>query len=139
MPIDFQNIDILDRANLKATKTRSKVLDAIKKNKGAISQNKIQNELNLDRVTLYRTLNSFLENGIIHQAHNDGNQIFYAICSSNCNSHRHQHNHAHLVCKQCSTINCQPLETPFSLNLPSFKVETISITVNGTCADCLEA
>jgi len=136
MSVELAVSSILLKANLKITNTRKTIINTILSHNGAISYSKIQEELNLDRVTLYRTLNAFLHNGIIHKAYQDENQIYFAICGNDCNSRKHEHNHAHLVCNRCKSITCQPLNKPVNIVLPSFHVEEISITINGICSAC---
>ena len=64
---------ILKEHNLKSTESRLTILAIFKKNMHALSYNDIESLLTvkLDRVTVYRTLKSFEENGLIHQIYDD--------------------------------------------------------------------
>ena len=59
---------LLRTRNLKATELRLVLLKIISSFNKAVSYQEIQNSLiKFDRVTLYRTLNTFVERGILHK------------------------------------------------------------------------
>ena len=91
-----------------------------------------------DRVTLYRTINSLLEHGIIHKAMADEKDTFYALCSTHCSAHRHNHRHIHFKCTRCESVSCLPVETSTELNIPGHVVNELRIEATGICASCNE-
>lgn len=129
--------ELLRGRNLKATTTRLQVLEAISNYKKAIPLSKIQNELHdFDRVTLYRTIQILMENGIIHKALTEEKETFYALCSTSCSSHLHNHNHIHFKCSQCHAVTCVQANTPISFTIPGHTIETFEIEVTGKCISC---
>ena len=129
---------ILRKRKLKATPTRIQVLDTIKAYSSAIPYSAIQNNLvDFDRVTLYRTINTLLDKGIIHKAYTTDDEVFYALCGDHCDSHDHHHDHIHFKCTSCNTVSCVNLPQNIAISLPSYQIEKLSINAVGVCAGCL--
>ena len=78
--------DILKRNNLSITDGRMKILELFYNSDGALAHADIEKKTGLavDRVTVYRTLQTFVEKGIIHQVPTTDNSILYALCKHNC-------------------------------------------------------
>ena len=75
---------LLKTRNLRATELRVALLEIISNLGRAVSYKEIQNSLiKFDRITLYRTLNSFIERGILHKIILEDNKNFYALCNLN--------------------------------------------------------
>lgn len=133
--IDFSHL--LRNRNLKATPIRLEMLSTIAGHEKAMPYSEIQQALqNFDRVTLYRTINSLLEHGIIHKAMADEKDTFYALCSTQCNSQRHNHRHIHFKCTRCESVSCLPVETSTELDIPGHIVNELRIEASGICASC---
>ena len=80
---------LLKTRNLKATELRMALLEIMSNLGKAVSYQEIQNSLiNFDRITLYRTLNTFIERGILHKIILEDHQSFYALCSMDCTTDR---------------------------------------------------
>ena len=78
---NFQIKELLQKRNLKATNTRLNLLVKMDKYGSAMSYSAIQKQMDpIDRVTLYRTLETLKEKGVIHKAFQENNEIYYAIC-----------------------------------------------------------
>jgi len=123
--------------NLKATSLRLAFLDLLTDHTGAVSFSKIQQSFdNVNRTTLYRTIQTFLDKGLIHVASNQ-NDTYYALCDHQCSSKSHQHNHVHFECVKCNAISCEELVNQLKINLPQFKIETTEILLTGTCKHCI--
>lgn len=90
-----------------------------------------------DRTTLYRTLKTFEENGIVHQI-NDGNGIpKYALCQDGCDHQVHNDLHLHFHCKQCEETHCLTEHLIPQINLPEgYLVQDMDLVVNGLCDKC---
>ena len=75
-------IELLENNQLKKTSTRFTVLNILKSRESAISQPELEAMLGkkVDRVTLYRTLSTFEEKGIIHKVLNINGTANYAFC-----------------------------------------------------------
>ena len=130
--------ELLHKRKLKATNSRIDLLSNLDKFGSAMPYSAIQKSLiGGDRVTLYRTLQTLTEKGIIHKAATIANEDYYAICGHSCNSQDHNHNHVHFKCNDCNTITCENMEEDVIISLPNYAIDSVSINVNGKCKKCL--
>ena len=94
--------------------------------------------LAVDRVTVYRTLQTFVEKGIIHQVPTTDNSILYALCKHNCEKGHHHDNHVHFVCNQCEATVCLDEVTVPAVKLPvGFRPIQAAMIVTGLCKNCI--
>jgi Fur family ferric uptake transcriptional regulator len=129
--------DLLQKRKLKATNNRLNLLLKMAEYGSAISYKDIQKALNpIDRVTLYRTIESLKEKGIIHKAFQENNEVYYAICGNTCGENHHHHEHIHFKCLKCNTITCEKLDQTLEFSLSNFIVNKISINFEGVCKFC---
>ncbi len=121
------------------TPGKKKVLEFFKLHEQAISHDMLEAGLNgaMDRVTIYRILKSFEEDGIVHRIMGENGRAYYALCNS-CETehhHEHQHNHLHFHCTSCDTLSC--LEQEIHIPIPSgYEVKNLQLTATGVCAKC---
>lgn len=133
---------ILKNSGLRKTVARIKVLEYLLKQNSAISQPELEKNVNDigDRVTLYRILHSFEENGIVHKVLDSSGTFRYALCvHDNCSNESHQHEHIHFDCEVCGTVRC--LDNVFlpDIQLPeNYKVSEIQFIAKGTCPSCIK-
>ena len=128
---------ILKTKNLRATELRVALLEIISNLGRAVSHQEIQNSLiKFDRITLYRTLNTFIERGILHKIILEDNKNFYALCNLECTIDKHQHQHIHFQCNQCKEVSCLESKEPIELGISNHLVDEIEITASGICQDC---
>ncbi|WP_447641440.1 MULTISPECIES: Fur family transcriptional regulator [Chitinophagaceae] len=130
---------VLKSSRLSVTETRTAVLELFLRATGALSHAAIEKatKAKFDRVTIYRTLQSFLEKGIIHTIPTDDNSIQYALCKGECSEGHHHDNHVHFICKACGTTYClDHVEVP-GIQLPEgFHGEDFEVIVKGQCENC---
>ncbi|MCR6720181.1 MAG: transcriptional repressor [Chitinophagaceae bacterium] len=90
-----------------------------------------------DRVTVYRTLQVFVEKGIVHTIPTADNSILYALCKDNCEAGHHHDHHVHFECDHCGTTYClDDVVTP-DIKLPAgYSSEQIDVVVKGRCKAC---
>lgn len=128
---------LLKTRNLRATELRVALLKIISNLGRAVSYREIQNSLiKFDRITLYRTLNSFIERGILHKIILEDNKNFYALCNLECTTDKHQHQHIHFQCNQCKEVSCLESKEPIELGISNHLVNEIAIMASGLCQDC---
>lgn len=123
---------------LRITETRQKVLVEFINGHKALKQTDLENTLgnSFDRVTIYRTLNSFLESGIIHKIPDDGGVAQYALCD-NCTEHAHHDEHIHFKCTVCHKLECLDHYTVPKFEVPQgYTVQTADLLVTGVCGEC---
>ena len=90
-----------------------------------------------DRVTLYRTLNTFLDSGILHRIPNENGTATYGLCHDTCTPEHHDHNHIHFKCNNCGQIECLEEKVANAVAVPSgYQVQGINLIVDGICAEC---
>ena len=89
-----------------------------------------------DRSTLFRTLKTFEENGIVHKIEDGTGILKYGLCAETCRcSKEDQHFHFHCeVCKETYCLN--QLKIPL-LEIPSnFVLKQANLVLKGICAHC---
>jgi len=139
MNMSNQSIDILKAKNLRLTPIREKVLSLLLSSEKAIANKDIEMAFDyLDRITLYRTLKSFEEKGIIHKIEDGTGVAKYAVCVDDCQEGHHHDEHVHFHCNDCGDTFCvEEVAIPKIQTPKKHKVETTSIVLNGTCESCL--
>ncbi|MCB0507290.1 MAG: transcriptional repressor [Chitinophagales bacterium] len=129
----------LKHHKLRITQVRLDILRYFQNHKTALSHADLEQHFSkhFDRVTIYRTLTSFLENGLIHKIPDDSGIAKYALCRHDSIAHSTVDEHVHFKCKNCGKIEClHALEIP-KLHLPKkYKPESANLLIEGTCALC---
>jgi len=118
------------------TPARQEILDLLSKSTSALSQDMIEQQMTIeaDRVTIYRLLNRFCEDGIVHKIVAEDGKSYFALCNS-CEEHHHHHDHFHFKCTVCAKLEC--LNQPIEITLPTgYKVTDMNCVVNGICSNC---
>jgi len=118
------------------TPAKAMILSLLKDAKAALSQEMIESEIKgeMDRVTIYRVLNSFCEDGITHKVLADDGKYYFALCHT-CGEHDHDHDHFHFRCISCQKVEC--LEEQVTVTLPEGYVQkSITSWVTGHCENC---
>ncbi len=131
-------IKLLNRHQLRKTQTRISILEVFHANHEALGQAELEKQLgDIDRITLYRTLRTFEQKGILHQAIDGSGKTRYALCSEGCSEHQHNDNHAHFHCEVCDrTICLDEISTP-AINMPkSHEVKQTHLVLSGICEAC---
>lgn len=127
---------LLSQAGLKNTSGRMAIMELLK-NEGPLSHEEIMNKLSgiaINRVTIYRALDSFVHAGIVHRI-DTGDRVWkFALCGH----HHAGHCHPHFVCKACGKIECMN-----SIELPPVKgfkegytIEESEFYLKGRCSQC---
>ncbi|MBN8836846.1 MAG: transcriptional repressor [Sphingobacteriia bacterium] len=131
--------EILKRNQLSITESRTKILELFQDTGNALSHSMIEQETGkeFDRVTIYRTLQTFVEKGIIHTIPTADNSVLYALCKEACTQGHHHDNHVHFICDQCNTTYClDNISTP-DIKLPKGFIQTqTDLVVSGICKNC---
>jgi Fur family ferric uptake transcriptional regulator len=129
---------LLRRKHLSATDSRKKILSLFLNHKDALAHGDIEKKAGekFDRVTVYRTLQSFLEKGIIHAIPTADNSVRYALCKD-CSEGHHHDQHVHFVCVQCDTTICLENTSVPQINTPEgFSINEVHVVINGICKEC---
>ena len=129
---------VIRRKHLSITDSRKKILCLFLNNKDALAHADIEKKAGekFDRVTIYRTLQTFVEKGIVHTIPTADNAILYALCKD-CDEEHHHDDHVHFVCHSCNTTICLDDIVSPDINLPSgYHAQDVQVVINGICKSC---
>lgn len=117
------------------TQTQSGILELLKSSDSALSHDMIQEKFeSVNRATIYRVLNRFCEDGIVHRIVGDDGKQYFALCI-NCKEKEHKDNHFHFRCTQCGKMEC--LQAEISVVLPQgYNFEHFNGVITGKCNTC---
>jgi Fur family ferric uptake transcriptional regulator len=135
----YMSEKLLKDKNIRTTPFRLAVLDVFERHKNAIGLSTIEEKIGAhDRITLYRTLKTFIEQGIIHEITLPGGEKRMALCADDCehDGHQHQHEHIHFQCKNCNEIFCVDVDDFPKIKLKHYKIDSLEITAKGLCKKC---
>lgn len=139
METGHQIQQLLKRNQLSITESRSRILEQFLLQQGALAHGDIEKKTGstFDRVTIYRTLQTFLEKGIIHAIPTADNAVRYALCKDECSEGHHQDHHVHFICQSCgNTICLDEVDIP-AVKLPKgYQSKQVEVVVNGICKEC---
>ncbi len=131
--------DLLKKNQLSVTDSRISILELFLISEGALAHADIEKQTGekFDRVTVYRTLQSFMEKGIVHTIPTADNSIRYALCKDDCSEGHHHDDHVHFLCNECSKTTCLDAVTVPEVKLPKgFRPVNRQMIVTGICGAC---
>ncbi|MEX6688758.1 Fur family transcriptional regulator [Danxiaibacter flavus] len=131
--------ELLKKNQLSITESRKKILELFQSANGALAHADIEKQSgeHFDRVTIYRTLQTFVEKGIIHTIPTADNSVLYALCKDECSAGHHHDNHVHFICDDCGTTYCLDHVDIPAIQLPiGFKAKQTDIVMSGVCKEC---
>jgi Fur family transcriptional regulator, ferric uptake regulator len=114
------------------------VLDSLLKQNSAASLTDIEKSLQpADRITIYRTLKTFAEKGLIHIIDDGTGLPKYAMCAADCDADQHHDLHVHFNCIVCKETFCLPNSKIPDVALPAdFTTTEMNLVVKGICNKC---
>jgi len=134
-----QIVGLLRKSQLSITDSRRNILELFLQSESALAHHDIESgtKEKYDRVTVYRTLQTFMEKGIIHTIPTPDNSIKYALCKDNCEQGHHHDDHVHFMCTHCGITTClKDVHVP-DIKLPrGYKTRQTEVVVSGLCKDC---
>lgn len=136
-------IDILEKHNIKPTPMRMLVLESLMVNNENQSLTQLTETLYpADRITIYRTLKTFIKQGLVHSIETLKNGTVFALCSENCSPQKHAHTHPHFICKECHQVTClenQTYHLTSNTSKENYSIDEIEVNIKGLCPTCLKA
>lgn len=129
---------LLRRNNLSITESRKKILSLFLSSPDALAHSDIERKAGekFDRVTVYRTLQTFVEKGIIHTIPTAENGVLYALCKD-CTEGHHRDDHVHFVCTACNSTICLDDVVSPKIELPAgYIAQNVQVVINGICKSC---
>ena len=136
--LDFQSI--LSEKGISRTQFRTELLMLFYSSNKSLSVDDILKYFNnsINKVTIYRSLESFENKGVIHKVPDNNNRRKYSLCKENeCNADSHKHNHGHFICYSCHQTFClEEIKSPEIISMKGFHVQELKLTAEGYCQDC---
>lgn len=123
---------------IKPTAMRLVVLNFLLKQSSALSLTDMELKMDrTDRVTLYRTIRTFEENGLVHRIEDGTGITKFALCASECDVAGHHDLHLHFYCNICKETHCLPKILIPEIKLPpGYSSLETQLIVKGTCHIC---
>lgn len=133
---------LIRAAGVKVTRGRVRVLDVLQAARQPLCHGEIEALLGgdgasaLDRVTLYRILDSLVACGLALKA-TDTRGVFRFSAPS---ARREHTGHVHFRCTDCGAVFCLEAAPPPPPKLPrGFRLAAMELDVRGTCRACARA
>lgn len=117
---------------------RLMVLNYMAETKAAVGLTDLEEHFTrADRTTLYRTLKTFLDQGLVHQINDASGTAKYALCSENCTCSYPDDIHLHFFCSTCEQTFCFPHLGIPPFDLPdNFSPSHGNFVITGQCPSC---
>lgn len=128
----------LQKSNIRPTAMRILVYKFLLENVAAKRLTDIENHfVKSDRTTLYRTIKTFEDKGIVHQIDDGTGTAKYALCEEGCNCEIETDLHLHFHCNVCDETICLTDHKIPHINLPEgFTAENANLVIKGVCDKC---
>jgi Fe2+ or Zn2+ uptake regulation protein len=128
---------LLNSAKLKRTGPRRTIVEVLLKTRGPQTAEEIigaAGRTKINKVTVYRTLDSMIEAGLVHRAFISDETCHYEL-ADRCTQHQC---HPHFVCSGCGRTQClTQVNIPMASNPPAgFIIERQQVRLEGLCPDC---
>ncbi len=138
MLYNIEVTSLLDSKSIQITAIRILVLQFFLNQNKALSLYNLEEKFHFsDRTTLYRTLKTFTEKGLVHQINDGTSSAKYALCDTTCTSHQHTDIHPHFYCKKCKETTClNTISIPEISLSKSFKINSTELIIKGICNVC---
>lgn len=129
---------LLNNKNVRPTAMRVLVYQQLVEADMAISLTDIENNFDqADRTTLYRTIKTFENNGVVHAIEDGTGVTKYALCDAYCNGEHHNDLHLHFHCTICEETTCLTHYKIPRISLPrGYRAKDVNLTVTGVCDKC---
>lgn len=131
--------ELIRAAGVKVTRGRVRVLDALHGARQPLCHGELETQLAgdeetpLDRVTLYRILDSLVACGLALRAVDTRGVFRFSAAAAQ----RRHADHIHFRCTDCGGVFCLKAEPPPPPKLPrGFRLAQVEYDVRGTCANC---
>lgn len=127
----------IERRGVKATSNRILVFKALQGAAHPLSLAELEEIIaTMDKSSVFRALNVFLENDIVHGIEDGSGSLKYELC------HGEDHcspadQHVHFYCEKCHTTYCfEEVPIPMVATPEGFHVHSVNYMLKGVCANC---
>lgn len=133
--------ELLTQAGLSPTDHRLRVLEVVGNNTSPLSAGDIyetvQRSKAINRVTVYRILESLVEKGVVERLSGGGRAFFYGLAPNA----RHV-SHPHFYCRGCGRMDCLQPDS-IVMDIGSLRrvfpgaIQHVEVRIDGLCKRCL--
>jgi len=130
-------VDILKQHARRITNHRVVLMEFLMDCPKALMFSEIEEQLSvpIDRVTVYRTLQTFEDVGLVVKMVDRNGVCRYMF---NHENHNDIGTHPHLRCKSCDKVICLPrLPQEYLERLEKYEIDDLYFLMEGLCPDCL--
>lgn len=129
---------ILNQRNIRPTAMRVLVCRFLLEQTSAVSLTDLENAFEkVERTTLFRSLKTFEEKGMVHKIDDGSGIAKYALCNMDCNCELETDLHLHFHCSKCDETYCLNDYKLPKINLPkNYKAKNANLVVKGVCDKC---
>ncbi|MBQ9882287.1 MAG: transcriptional repressor [Synergistes sp.] len=128
---------VLSNSGLRTTRQRKLILELLFRKGVPLSHAEILSmiDAHLDRVTLYRTLDTLKKCGVVHQV--QGVDGVWRFCAHEQDAEGCPGDHPHFLCLYCGRMFCLLGQKMQRVEVPeNMKVEGKQFVVYGACPEC---
>tara|TARA_R110000765_G_scaffold15774_2_gene45076 strand:- start:685 stop:1107 length:423 start_codon:yes stop_codon:yes gene_type:complete len=131
-------VQLLESKGIRPTAMRLMTYKRLAELEVAISLGDLEKDFKVsERSTLFRTIKTFEEKGIVHQIEDGTGVIKYALCEENCECELGNDLHLHFHCNNCNETVCLTEHKIPHISLPDgYITEDINLVVKGICEKC---
>lgn len=130
--------NILIQRKIRPTAMRLLICQFMEKQQAAVSLSDIEAAFEKsERTTLFRSLKTFEEKGMVHKIDDGSGIAKYALCEVNCTCDLETDLHLHFHCTKCDETVCLTEYKLPKISLPkNYKAEDANLVVKGICDKC---
>lgn len=130
-------ISRLESKGIRPTANRILVMKTLMGEQNPQSLSNLERKMvSMDKSSIFRTLNLFLEHDVVHAFEDGRGVLCYELCEEKgaCD---HHDGHIHFYCESCQRSFCME-----DIHIPSFELpegfypHSISFVIKGECPDC---
>lgn len=131
-------VQLLESKGIRPTAMRLMTYKRLAELEVAISLGDLEKDFKVsERSTLFRTIKTFEEKGIVHQIEDGTGVIKYALCENGCNCEIETDLHLHFHCNNCNGTICLTEHKIPQIKVPNgFVSENVNLVVKGICDKC---
>lgn len=135
--MDNSVINILEANGIKPTTPRMLILNAMLGYNRAFALGDLEKDLlDIDKSTIFRTINLFHEKKIIHNFDDGSGSVKYSVCQDDCDCGPDD-SHVHFYCNYCHKAFCLENVVIPAPKLPEgMEMEDANFVIKGYCGKC---
>lgn len=130
-------INVLEKADIRATVNRILVVDALMHAKTPMSLTDLETQLEtLDKSSIFRVLTLLLQHDIVHAIEDGRGIVKYEMCHGDGHCSVNDM-HAHFYCEKCQNVFClEEINMPKVALPDGYEMKSINFMIKGICPNC---